>query len=199
MTAADNEDDRQQILQVIAEWVFYRDSGVWDGLRRCFARSGRMTTNSFSGTADEFVTYGRRLRDAGRLSHHFPGPTIVRTRDGRALAETLATLNARGVVHDVEVDVTVLLRYLDRFVHEDDAWRIEDRYPVYIKDRLDPVVPGRPIPVDEEVLAECPPGCRYLIYVSRANGAPPSEVKPTTYGTPEADRVYAAAEAWLAG
>ena len=189
--------DRQAISRVISEWVFYRDSGMWEKLREQFSAHGRMTTNSTTGTADEFVAYGRTLRGMGLLSHHYPGPSLVQINGDKAVATTLATLMARASVHDVEVDVWVLLRYLDRFVREDGSWKIEDRHPIYIKDRMDPVIPGNPIPIDAGLLAECPPACRYLIYLGRANGAPASPVVPTMLETPGADAVIAAANAWL--
>jgi hypothetical protein len=193
-----NSRDRLAILQVVGDWVFFRDSGDWDALRALFARDGRMTTNSTSGSADEFVAYGRVLRSNGLLSHHFPGPSLVRLHADKAVVQTVATLMVRASVHGVEVDIWVLLRYLDRLVREDDCWKIADRHPMYIKDRMDPVVPGRAIEIDHQLLAECPEGCRYLIYVARANGVPASPIIPTVLDTPAAAALIEAAEAWLA-
>lgn len=189
--------DRLAILQVIGDWVFFRDSGNWDALRGLFARNGRMTTNSTNGSADEFVAYGRNLRSQGLLSHHFPGPSLVRVHGDKAIVQTVATLMARGTVHGVEVDIWVLLRYLDRFVREDGLWKIEDRHPIYIKDRMDPVVPGRAIEIDHDLLAQCPDGCRYLIYLARANGVPASPIVPTAIDTPAAEALLAIADTWL--
>ena len=189
--------DRLAILQVIGDWVFFRDSGYWDELRGLFSENGRMTTNSTAGTADEFVAYGRNLRSMGLLSHHFPGPSLVRINGDKAVAQTVATLMARGAVHGVDVDIWVLLRYLDRLVREPDGWKIEDRHPVYIKDRMDPVVPGTPIDIDHALLQACPTGPRYLIYMARANGVPASPIVPTVLDTPEGDAIIATAEEWL--
>lgn len=189
--------DRHAILQVISDWVFFRDSGYWDELRGLFSKDGRMTTNSTTGTADEFVAYGRTLRSMGLLSHHFPGPSLIRSNGDKAVAQTVATLMTRSAVHGVDVDVWVLLRYLDRFVREHDGWKIDDRHPIYIKDRMDPVVPGTPIDIDHALLQACPAGPRYLIYMARANGVAASPVLPTVLDTPEADRIIADAESWL--
>lgn len=189
--------DRPAILQVIGDWIFFRDSGYWDELRGLFSRDGRMTTNSTAGSADEFVSYGRDLRSMGLLSHHFPGPSLIRINGDKAVAQTLATLMVRSAVHGVGVDIWVLLRYLDRFVREDGAWAIQDRYPLYIKDRMDPVVPGTPIEIDHALLQACPDGARYLIYVARANGVPASPIVPTVLDTPEAKEMITSADAWL--
>lgn len=191
--------DRLAILQLLGDWALFRDSGYWEELRGVFASDGRMTTNSTTGTADEFVAYGRQLREAGLLSHHFPGPTLVRINGDKAIAQTVATLMTRASVHGVEVDVSVLLRYLDRLVREDGAWKIQDRHPMYIKDRMDPVIPGTPIAIDHALLEACPPGCRYLIYMARANGVPASPIVPTVFDTPAADVLIAAAQAWMDG
>lgn len=191
--------DRIAILQVISDWVFFRDSGYWDELRGLFSKEGRMTTNSTTGTADEFVAYGRELRSMGLLSHHFPGPSLIRVNGKKAVAQTVATLMTQGPVHGIDVDIWVLLRYLDRFVFEDDVWKIQDRRPLYIKDRMDPVVPGTAIDLDHALLQACPIGPRYLIYMARANGVPASPILPTVLDTPEANEIIAAAEAWLEG
>jgi hypothetical protein len=190
--------DRLAITQVIHDWVFYRDNGKFEALRTLFSKSGRMTTNSASHSADEFVAYGRALRERGFLSHHIPGPSQIRINGDKALVETQATLMFRTKIGDVVADIWVLLRYLDRFVRELGAWKIEERQPIYIKDRLDPVVPGTAIAIDHSLLEECPPGCRYLIYASRAAGAPRSTTEAVTFNTPRADAIYAAGDEWLA-
>lgn len=189
--------DRLEIRRVIDEWVFVRDDGNWSALRSLFSSEGRMNTNSATATADEFIAYGKQLRSLGLLSHHFTGPSHIRVNGLKALAQTQATLNVRNVVHDVEVDITCLLRYLDRFVHEEGAWRIQDRQPIYIKDRIDPVVPGTPLVLDQDLLRECPPACRYLVYLGRAKGAPHNPMQRAAFGEPYAQDLYAAAEEWL--
>lgn len=190
--------DRLAITQVIHDWVFYRDDGKFDQLVGLFAKNGRMTTNSASHGAAEFAAYGKALREAGVLSHHFPGPSQIRINGDKALSETQAMLMMRGTGGGVEADITVLLRYLDRFVREDGSWKIEERTPVYIKDRVDAVIPGTPIPIDLDLFAQGPPGCRFLIYSSRIAGAPPPPVEAITFNTPRADALHAAAEDWLA-
>ena len=196
----DNEmEARIAIRRVIQEWIFYRDDGHLDKLRGLFSKNGGMTTNSHVHTADEFIAYAKSLREIGFLSHHFVGASRTRVRGSKAIAETQGQLLLRNAIAGVAVDNFVLVRYLDRFVLEDDAWKIEYRHPLYIKDRVDPVVPGETVPLDAELLAQCPAGGgQYLIYMSRANGAPPSETIPITVGTPEAQEVYRAWENWYA-
>ena len=190
--------DKRAITQVIHDWVFYRDNGRFEDLKTLFARDGRMVTNSASHNVQEFAAYGKTLREAGFLSHHFTGPSQIRIRSDKATVETQATLMFRSHMGEVEADVWVLLRYLDRFVREGGVWKLLERQPIYIKDRLDPVIPGTTIPIDLELLAQCPPGCRFLIYASRAAGAPPASSEAITFNTPRAEAVYAADEAWLA-
>jgi hypothetical protein len=190
--------ERLAIQQAIGDWAFFRDGGEWDSLRQVFASDGFMTTNGGTTSADDFVAYARSLRERGVLSHHFMGRSRVRLSGARAVSETQAQLMIRSSVGEVAVDITVLLRYLDRFVVEDGAWRIQDRRPIFIKDRVDPVLPGTSIEVDQAVLEECPEGCRYLVYLGRAAGAPHNPIERATFNTPFADSHYAGADAWLA-
>lgn len=193
----DDSKDRLLISQVISDWVFFRDGGNWQQLRGLFAADGRMTTNSMSGSADEFLDYARGLRSKRLLSHHFPGPSSIQVNADKAVVQTLAMLMTGAPVNGVDVDIWVLLRYLDRFVREDGAWKIQDRHPMYIKDRLDPATPGTTIQIEQTLLNECPQCCRYLIYMARVNGAPASAVVPTEFGTPAAEQMISAAEIWL--
>jgi hypothetical protein len=189
--------ERLRIQQVLDEWVFCRDNGEWAALRDHFAVAGRMTTNGASFTADEFVGYGRAARERGTLSHHITGPSRIRIVGTRATAETQATLRLRNRVHDVEVDVTAQVRYVDRLVLEDARWRILHRQPLYLLDRMDPVRPDAKLTLNDELLARCPEGARFLIYLRLATGAPAPDPAPVTFNTPEADSILSAAESWL--
>jgi SnoaL-like domain len=190
--------DRLAVLQVIQEWAFFRDGGDWISLRRSFSLDGKMTTNGGTATADEFINYARGLREKGVLSHHFIGPSLIQLKGDKALVETQANLMVRSKVGAVDVDVWCLLRYLDRVVRSGVAWTIQDRRPIYIKDRMDPVVPGSSITVDPKMLAEGPEGCRYLVYLGRASGAPHNPIERATFNTPYATDLYAAGQKWLA-
>lgn len=190
-------EDRAAIREVLQNWIFCRDNGEWEALRKLFATEGRMTTNVASMSADEFVRYATAQRARGSLAHHLLGASRVRLNGDRAFVESQAQLISRGVVRGVTVDVSVLVRYLDRFIREEGAWRILDRRPIYIRDRMDPVVPGTVIPIDEALLAEGPEGCRYMVYMQRSNGAAFNPIIRPTFNTPFAAELFAECETWL--
>lgn len=187
---------RLDIQQLLDEWVFCRDNGEWDALRALFADQGRMTTNYAAFDADEFVAFVEGMRRERRLSHHMTGPSRIRILGERALAETEGTLRMRTVVHDVEVDVSALVHYIDRLVVEEGRWRLLDRFPVYIKDRIDPVSPDASVHLREEILAQCPPGARHLVYLQLLVGSAPDPL-PVTFDTPEATARLTDGLAWL--
>lgn len=190
--------DRLRVQQVLDEWVLCRDNGEWDRLRSCFARDGRMTTNGAAFDADEFVAYGRAARERGALSHHMTGPSRIRLAGSRALAETQATLTMRVRVHDVECDLTALVRYIDRFVYEEADWRILQRLPIYLLDRVQPVRPDEEVALRAELLARCPEGAKFLVYARLAGGGELPDPLPITFNTAEAAAALADGESWLA-
>lgn len=189
--------DRAQVQQVLDEWVFCRDNGEWPALRRLFATNGRMTTNVGSFTADQFIDYAQAGRQQGLLSHHIPGPSRIQLAGRRAFAETQATLNIRTVVHDTEVDIMALVRYLDRLVVEDGSWRLLDRLPVYLVDRMQVTRLDTRLTLRGDLLERCPAGARFLVYRQLAAGQPLPDPLPVTFNTPESDALFAGCASWL--
>jgi hypothetical protein len=72
------------------------------------------------------------------------------------------------------------------------------RQPIYEKDRIDPLAPGTPIPLEPELLARFPPGYRHLAYIQAKIGYPVKTDMPGLTG-PEVEALYARGRAWLAG
>lgn len=197
-TATDGDvRDRLRIQRVLDEWVFSRDNGEWEALRAFFSTDGRMTTNVGSFSADEFVNYARAGRDRGLLSHHVTGPSRIRLRGDRAIAETQGSLNIRTYVHDVEVDITAMVRYSDRLVLEADDWKFLNRLPVYLLDRMQPVRCDVRLALQDGLLAQCPIGARFLVYRQLAAGGSLPDPLPITFNTPESDNVFEQSESWL--
>jgi hypothetical protein len=191
-------DDVAMIRSVVEAWAMWRDAGAWTELRSTWASGGRMHTTWFRGAADDFVDAARRGFERGDLVHHFLGGTVVEVAGGRAIAQTKATISQRLVLHDVEVDVTCTGRFYDFFEHEDGAWRIALREPIYEKDRIDPVVPGEVPRMDRSLLESLPAGCRHLLYCQIASGM---HVHTDTLGLrgDEIARLHLDAQSWLSG
>ncbi|MGP3534217.1 nuclear transport factor 2 family protein [Microbacterium sp. RD1] len=194
MSAADETD----IRSVIDSWAVWRDAGDWERLRTTWHPGGRMHTTWFRGTADEFVDGAAAAFAAGVLVHHFLGGTAVDVSGSRAIAQTKMTISQRLVLDDVEVDVTCTGRFYDFFEQREGRWALALRQPIYEKDRIDPVTPGRYPRLDEEELATYPPGCRHLLYSQTRSGMTVHREVPGLVGA-EVERLYEAGDAWLAG
>ncbi len=190
--------DKLAIGEVVQSWALWRDTGNWDGLRRAFHPDGTMTATWFTGGVEDFIAGCQRSWAAGSRSAHFIGGTVAELNGAKALAESRIILMVRDTVDDVEVDVTCYGRFYDRFVKLDGAWRILQRGVVYEKDRLDPVRPGVTLKLDEAILKRFPEGYRHVAYVQTKRGLKVAPDRPTPR-SPELERLYRDARAWLAG
>ena len=203
MPTSGNSDswDQFQIAQLAQNWGNWRDTGVWDKLRDCYAPDATMVTTWYKGSASGFVDASqqgrvRQPKDRGAL--HVIGGTTSEVSGQRAIAETRITLLLRTVVHDILVDVTVYGRFLDCLLQSNGQWRIQAREPVYDKDSLRAVDPAQSLVLDAKELAKYPAGFRHLAYVQASEGLSITLSIPDPY-SPEEQAVYAKGHAWLQG
>jgi hypothetical protein len=189
--------DRAAITRAVNDWGLFRDTGRWEALRTLFTPDATMHTTWFVGSADEFVERSIAAAARGAWAQHFIGAATIEIAGDRAIAETRMILMLRAKVADIPVDVTCYGRFHDRFVRIDGNWRIQERVPIYDKDRLEPLEPGRAVPMDPDVLAGFAEGFRHLAYVQSLGGATLSPGLPTR-NSPEEARLLAAGTAWLA-
>lgn len=190
--------DRAAITQVVQDWGLARDTGRWDELRSFYTPDARMHTTWFVGSAVEFVERSVAAARNGARAQHFIGAATITLRGDKAIAETRMMLLVRGTLDGVEVDATCYGRFHDRFVKAEGRWRIQQRVPVYEKDRLDVVDPDSTLKLKlkPELLARHPDGYRYLAYLQAHSGAEITADLPV----PNSDslaRLYAEGAAWL--
>jgi hypothetical protein len=190
--------DRAEITQVVQDWGLARDTCRWEKLRSFHTADGKVQTTWFVGSAFEFVERSRQAAAAGAQVQHFIGAATIELSGGRAVAETRMVLQVRAAVHGVPVDVTCYGLFHDLFVRNADGWRIQQRVPVYEKDRIDTLVPGQKLELDAERLAALPDGCRHLTYVQSLGGAQITPDLPVP-GTAALERLYAQGRDWLSG
>ncbi len=134
----------------------------------------------------------------GARVQHFIGAATIALNGEKAIAETRMVLMVRGKLDGVEVDATCWGRFHDRFVKQNDQWRIHKRVPVYEKDRLDTVDPAATLSLDAASLATFPEGCRHLVYLQSRGGASITPHLPVP-GSEALTRLEADSAAWLAG
>ena len=186
--------DRAAIIEAVANWALWRDTGRWEKLRGLYTDDAIQHTTWFVGPAREFIERVAARPLGG--SQHFVGACAVELNGDRAIAETRLVLLVRGTLHEVEVDVSCYARSYDRFVRAAGAWRIERREMIYEKDRLDPVDPAARMVLDQAALARYPGGYRHLAYLQAAGGARITPELPVP-GSEALRRLYAEGEKWL--
>jgi hypothetical protein len=190
--------DRLAIRELVENWAVWRDAGDWERFRTVWHDDGVMMATWVQGTADEFIAASRAGWDRGVSILHFLGGHAADIAGDRAVAQTKMTISQRTVVHDVEVDVVCTGRFYDFLEKRGGRWGLVLRQPIYEKDRMDPLVPGTPVPLEPALLARFPAGYRHLAYIQSKIGYPVKADMPGLTG-PAVEALYARGRAWLAG
>lgn len=195
--------DRLAIRELIEHWAVWRDARMWDRFRTVWHEDGEMWATWFQGTAEEFI----RLSEEGycggvRVSHTLGGMAIDIAR-ARAIAQTKMTIVQRALVEGVLCDVTCFGRFYD-FIEKrpvdnsHEGWGIVLRRLIYEQDRIDPVEPATRLRLDQELLANFPPGYRHLAYLQSRLGLQVKCDLPGLDG-PELEALYTKGADWLQG
>jgi hypothetical protein len=181
--------DRIAIRDLIENWVVWRDAGEWELFRTVWHPDGVMMATWFQGPSHEFIA--KSIESCSR------GMSIALNAN-RAVAQTKMTISARAPFDDVLCDVVCTGRFYDFLERRDGRWGLVLRQPIYEKDRLDPVDPGKVPQLDLALLARFPEGYRHLAYLQTQQGF---VVKPDMPGAsgPALDALYTRAAAWLRG
>ncbi|EHL97533.1 hypothetical protein HMPREF9946_04102 [Acetobacteraceae bacterium AT-5844] len=190
--------DKLAIRELVENWVVWRDAGDWERFRTVWHDDGVMMATWVQGTADEFIAASRAGWDKGVSILHFLGGHSADIAGDRAIAQTKMTISQRTTVHGVEVDVVCTGRFYDFLEKRGGRWGVVLRQPIYEKDRMDPLVPGTPVPLEPELLARFPAGYRHLAYIQSKIGYPVKADMPGLTG-PAVEALYARGRAWLAG
>jgi hypothetical protein len=187
---------KQQIRELLENWVLWRDQGCWEKFRTCWHSDARMLATWFDGPAERFIEVSRQAFDRGiTILHALGGSTIDIARE-RGVAQTKMTISQRAAVEGVICDVVCTGRFYDLLEERDGRWAIVLRRCIYDKDRIDPVEPGVSLTLDSALLGAFPEGYRHLAYVQTKVGFQVRRDLPSLRG-PAVDRVYAMGAAWL--
>jgi SnoaL-like domain len=193
-----NAADRQAIVEVVNNWVLWRDAGDWERFRTCWHEGGWMTATWFQGPAEKFIDVSRAAFERGVVILHFLGGTSVEVQGSRAIAQTKMTINQRARVQGVEVDAVCAGRFYDFFEKRSARWGIVRRQPIYERDRMDPVDPSAKLELDAQLLASFPEGYRHLAYAQSTLGFTIKRDLPLLTG-PVVEKLYRHGRAWLDG
>lgn len=199
-TTAERDDaaNRQQIRELLENWVVWRDSGNWERLRTLWHPGGRMVATWTEGTGDEFVAMSQAAWAKGISGLHRLGGISIDVKGDRAVSQAKMTISQRTEVEGVLCDVTCTGRFYDFLERRNGRWGIVLRQPIYEKDRIDPVTPGAVPVLDKALLEQFPPGYRHLAYSQTRIGYPVKRNMPGLRG-PEVDALYTQGAVWLDG
>ncbi len=110
---------KQQIRELLENWVLWRDQGSWERFRTCWHSDARMLATWFDGPAERFIEVSRQAFDRGiTILHALGGSTIDVARE-RAVAQTKMTISQRAVVEGVLCDVVCTGRFYDLLEERD--------------------------------------------------------------------------------
>ncbi|MGA4544374.1 nuclear transport factor 2 family protein [Uniformispora flossi] len=196
--SAREREDHAQIRDLIESWVLYRDSADWEAFRGVWHSGAWMTATWFQGPAEDFVEASRAGFDAGVEILHALGGFTCRSNGSRAIAHTRMSIQQRGEIDAVLVDVTCVGRFYDFLEHRDGKWGLVRRQPAYDRDRLDTVDPLAELRLDPAILDRFPVGYRHLAYLQEQAGYRVHQGLPGLRGA-EIDQLYREGDAWLAG
>ena len=189
--------NRQEIRELVENWVVWRDAGDWERFRTVWHDDGWMMATWFQGPAAEFIQVSREGFERGVRILHFLGGTSVDVNGTRAIAQTKMTITQRAPVHDVVCDVVCTGRFYDFLERRDGVWGIVLRQPIYEQDRLNPVDPAAELSLDHAELERFPIGYRHLGYLQTQIGFTVKPDMPGLTGA-EVEALYARGAAWLA-
>lgn len=189
---------RQAITELLQNWVVWRDAGDWDRFRSCWHPDGYMFATWCQAPAEEFIQATIAAWDKGITILHFLGGISIDLAGTRAITQTKMTISQRAMAGGAAVDVVCTGRFYDFLEERDGKWAVVLRQPIYEKDRMDPVVPGTKVELDQALLQRFPEGYRHLAYVQSQVGFPVKDDMPQLRGE-KVQALYAAGARWLKG
>jgi hypothetical protein len=190
--------DQLDIVEVVHNWVLWRDAGDWERLRSVWHDDGWMSATWWQGPAAQFIEVSRAGYEKGVSILHFLGGSSVDVKGNRAIAQTKMTISQRAALEGESVDVVCSGRFYDFFEKRAGRWAIVRRQPIYEKDRMDPVDPSAALVLEKTLLNSFPEGYRHLAYLQTKLGFSIKQELPQLKGA-AVERLYRHGKAWLAG
>jgi hypothetical protein len=190
--------DRLRIQELIQKWIVWRDTAQFERFRTIWHDDGQMVASWTQSGVDEFIEATRKGMEQGINIIHFFHGNSVDVNGNRGTAETKVSVSQRATIDGVLCDVTSEARHYDFWERRAEKWGLVLRIGIYDKDRLDPVVPGTTIQLDEKLLARFPESYKYLSYMMTKVGYTIKLDLPCGNG-PEVKALYQRGTKWLEG
>ncbi|HEY0119398.1 MAG TPA: nuclear transport factor 2 family protein [Cellulomonas sp.] len=174
-----------------------RDAADWDGMADLYWPGSIVRVTWFEGTAEGFIDGSREKREASPGGFHVIVPAWCEVNGDRALVESQGQIVLRPRLDGVRCDVTSWCRFFSRIERRAGQWRLRSFDSIYGKDRLDPVIPGQRVTIDEEELAAGRVSYQFLTYINSRSGRPVPQDLPGDDRPDLLAAFYADAREWL--
>lgn len=186
------------LFAIVGQERLARDTHAWAAMERLYWPGARVRVTWFDGTAEEFIDSSRESVRPGRIGgFHEAVPVRAEVQGSRALVESRGQVLLRPQVAGVECDLTSWCRFVAGLERRGGEWRMSFFDNIYVKDRVDPVVPGASVEVDEQSLTAKRASYRWLAYTNEARGIPVPDDLPGDDRPDLVEAFWAEARAWL--
>lgn len=175
-----------------------RDRGDWDGLTDAYWPDGVVRVTWFTGSPAGFAEASQRqYRPSERAGTHTIHPVRSEVEGDRAIVESTGQILLRPTVEGVDCDLTATTRFFSRFERRGSEWRMLTFDAIYLKDRIDPLVPAATVPFDAELLAAGRASYRWLTYTNVRRGMTVPDDLPGGDRPDLLEGFYSDADTWL--
>jgi hypothetical protein len=191
--------DRAIIRELIENWVVWRDTAHWDEFRKVWHPDGRMTASWKQAGFEEFIAGSHDLMERGGSILHLLGGTAVKVNGTRAISQTKMEIQQRDRLDGVLCDVSCMARHYDFWEKRDGRWGLVLRETIFDKSRIDPVILGEKLCIDEQLYNKFPAEYAALAYLQEKIGFSVRPSMPHGWRGPAVEELYRRGELWLAG
>ena len=192
------ENVERELFSIVRRERRARDTGDWDTLAGMYWPDSVVRVTWFEGSSEGFVASSRQSREQGRAGGIHPiSPDWCAVNGDRALVESQGQIVIRPRLDGIPCDVTNWCRFFSRLERRGGEWRLRSFDSIYGKDRIDPVIPGTALHIDEEELAAGRVSYQFLTYLNNRSGRAVPQDLPGDDRPDLVEAFHADAREWL--
>jgi SnoaL-like domain len=196
---SDHLADRLALFDLVKEERYARDHNQWERLVQCYTPRSRIKVMWFAGTAREFADASVRQVRGPSFGRHMVVPMEARVSGRRAWVEAEATIQVRLDHRGMACDIENYVRFLYRAERMEEGWRLVSFDCIYIKDTMQPAMPGEALPVTTAELREYRPSYCFMSWLFTQTGHSVDQDLAGVDRAETVDAVYRAMQDWLDG